>query len=103
MRVEILDEHLGMLAEKSGFPGKQQFPAEVVQVYRRRLFQIKNAGTVQDLRNYKSLHFEKLAEKRYKGKYSIRLVQGFRLIFQISKDEKKVDIILIEEISNHYQ
>lgn len=102
MKVVIQDEHLGVLAEQKELLGKQRFPSEVVTMYKRRLIEISAAKNVQDLRARKALHFEKLKEPRYKGKYSIRLNKAYRLILSIDKDEMNIEIIIIEEINNHY-
>lgn len=101
MDVQFQDEHLGMLAKQQKQHGKTKFPAEVVKSYKRRLAQISAAKDTQDLRAIGSLHFEKLSEKKYEGKYSIRINKAYRLIFQILKDNL-VEIILVEEITNHY-
>ena len=51
----------------------------------------------------KSLHFEKLKESKYKDKHSIRLNKSYRLILQISQDESMLEVVIIEEINNHYK
>ncbi|WP_419788780.1 hypothetical protein HDF24_25970 [Mucilaginibacter sp. X4EP1] len=49
------------------------------------------------------MHFEKLKEKKYEGKYSIRLNKAYRLIFRIENETgSRIEIVCIEEISNHY-
>jgi toxin HigB-1 len=103
MQVQFDDHFLGEVASKTGYPGKLPFPVEVAAKFKHRIFQIKNARSTRELRNIKSLHFEKLKEKKYEGKYSIRINQAYRIIFRIIDDESgKIEIICIEEISNHY-
>lgn len=99
MQVIIHDRFLGEVANQTN--GKLPFPNEVAIGFRMRLSQIKQAQSTQDLRNLKSLHFEKLKEKRYENKYSIRINKSYRIIFHIDIN-KGVEIIGIEEISNHY-
>jgi proteic killer suppression protein len=99
MQVIIHDRFLGEVANQTH--GKLPFPSEVATVFRMRLNQIMQAQSTQDLRNLKSLHFEKLKEKRYKDKYSIRINKSYRIIFRIDINNG-VEIIGIEEISNHY-
>lgn len=99
MQVIIHDRFLGEVANKTH--GKLPFPVEVATVFRMRLNQIVQAQSTQDLRKLKSLHFEKLKEKRYKDKYSIRINKSYRLIFNIDINNG-IEIIGIEEISNHY-
>ncbi|MBB5437276.1 proteic killer suppression protein [Pedobacter sp. AK017] len=102
MKVIIHDEYLGILAEQTALTGKQKYPAEVIIKFKMRINQISQASNTQDLRAIKSLHFEKLKEARYKDKYSIRLNKAYRLIFAIGKDEQTLEIVIIEEINNHY-
>jgi proteic killer suppression protein len=99
MQVKIYDDFLVEVA--TGTHGKLPFPSEVAIGFRKRLVQINQAESTQDLRNLKSLHFEKLKGKRYEDKYSIRINQSYRIIFHIDK-HNGVEIIGIEEISNHY-
>ena len=67
-----------------------------------RINQISQASNTQDLRAIKTLNFEKLKGARYRDKYSIRLNKAYRLLFSIGKDGKTVEVIIIEEINNHY-
>ncbi|RZJ48588.1 MAG: hypothetical protein EOO44_20770 [Flavobacterium sp.] len=100
MKIKFVDEYLGILAESKS-TGKRKYPEEVEQAFKKRIFQIKQANGTQDLREIKSLHFEKLKEKRYLGKYSIRINKAYRLIFIITKEER-LEVMEIEEINNHY-
>lgn len=102
MKIIIQDEYLGVLADQTPLTGKQKYPAEVIIKYKMRINQISNIANTQELRAIKSLHFEKLKEARYKDKYSIRLNKAYRLIFAIGKDEQALEIVIIEEINNHY-
>jgi toxin HigB-1 len=103
MIIIIEDHFLGEVANSGKAHGKSPYPEEVLTAFKKRLFQINQAVNTADLRNNKSLHFEKLKEKRYQGKYSIRLNIAYRLIFRIEKPESdKMEIICIEEITNHY-
>ena len=101
MTIKFKESYLEELSKDQTLTGKQHFPEEVVRKFKQRIFQIKNAKSTLDLRNTKSLHFEKLKEKRYENKYSIRLNETYRIIFGIDKTER-VEIILVEEISKHY-
>jgi proteic killer suppression protein len=94
-------DFLEELSKDQAPTGKQRFSEDVVKKFRQRIFQMKNAKSTFDLRNIKSLHFEKLKEKRYENKYSVRLNEAYRIIFGIDK-QGSIEIILIEEISNHY-
>ena len=101
MIIKFKEVYLEELSKDQAPAGKQRFSADVVKKFKQRIFQMKNAKSTFDLRNTKSLHFEKLKEKRYENKYSIRLNEAYRIIFGIDK-QGNVEIIMIEEISNHY-
>lgn len=103
MQVIIEDRSLGEMASYN-WSGKASYPTEVIKAFRKCLSKIKSAKNTIDLRAIKSLHFEKLKGKKYEGKYSIRLNISYRLIFRIENLESsgKIEIICIEEISNHY-
>lgn len=101
MKVIIQDEHLGVLAENKPV-GKSKFPVEVVKSFKKKLAIIKAAPNSNTLRAMGSLHFEKLEEKRYEGKHSIRLNQSYRMICNLDKEES-LEVLIIEEISNHYK
>ena len=103
MEVIIEDHFLGEVANYNKVSGKSPFPDEVIKVFRKRLYQIRQAKNTADLRAIKSLHFEKLKGKKYEGKYSIRLNISYRLIFRIENNEiSRLEIMYIEEINNHY-
>ena len=100
MEIKFVDEYLAILAQNKS-TGKKKYPEEVEIAFRKRIAQVKQANGTKDLRAIKSLHFDKLKEKRYLGKYSIRITIAYRLIFMITKDER-LEIMEVEEISNHY-
>jgi len=104
MQVKIEDSFLGEVVNSDKVYGKSPYPIEVLNAFRKRVFQIKSARNTADLKNIKSLHFEKLREKKYEGKYSIRLNMSYRIIFRIETYEgnNRLEIICIEEINNHY-
>ncbi len=103
MQVIIEDRFLSDVANYQKVYGKSPYPDEVLKAFKKRVAQIKQARTTADLRQIKSLHFEKLKGKKYEDKYSLRLNISYRLIFRIENNEiSKLEIILIEEINNHY-
>jgi plasmid maintenance system killer protein len=103
MHVKIEDHFLGEVANYDRIPGKSPYPDEVIKAFKKRLFQIKQASSTADLRTIGSFHFEKLREKKYEGKYSIRLNKAYRLIFRIENETgSRIETICIEEINNHY-
>src|SRR5690606_31703062 len=98
MHVVIEDEYLVKLV--NGVRQKPKYPNSVEHKFVIRINQIRAAENENYLRGIKSLHFEKLSCDRL-GKYSIRVLDGWRIIFRIDKEEIK--ILIIEELSNHYK
>lgn len=103
MRVIIEDVYLANLFDNGKSIGKPKFNVEVERGFVKRVMQISSATNTNDLRNIKSLHFEKLSGN-LEGKYSIRVNIGFRIVFRIEKDgnNTRLEIICIEELNNHY-
>jgi proteic killer suppression protein len=102
MKLLIEDHFLGEVAKGNPI-GKSPYPIEVLKAFKKRVFQIQQAKNSADLRQIKSLHFEKLKGKEYEHKCSIRLNIAYRIIFRIDENESdKIEIICIEEINNHY-
>lgn len=99
MNFEFASKHLMELYTENKGAGK--YPAEVVELYRRRVRHIEAADNEQDLRHPTSVHFEKLRSKKYEGKSSMRLNQAWRLILSV-EERKDGKYVLIHEITNHY-
>jgi len=103
MRVIIEDEYLKALFVNGHSVGKPRFNKEIEEKFIKRVIQIEQAANTNDLRALKSLHFEKLSGN-LADKYSVRINDAFRIILRIEKDGNniRVEIIYIEELSNHY-
>lgn len=100
MQIIIEDDYLEWVIRNGKETGKPKFPREVISGFLRRIAQMKSAKDSNDLRAIKSLHFEKLSGTR-KGRYSIRVNKGWRIIFRIDNNER-IEILAVEELSNHY-
>jgi proteic killer suppression protein len=103
MKVEFKNEYLKylFLMPIEEMKGKQDFAVTIIKQYQskvRLLFNIKN---VEELRKFKGLNFEYLKGDR-KGKCSLRLNDQYRMIFE-QLNENEITIILINEISKHYE
>lgn len=98
MNIVIEDEYLVRVIK--GVRQKPKFPVNVERKFVMRINQIKAAENENYLRSIKSLHFEKLRGD-LSGKYSIRVLDGWRIIFRIEKEEIKV--LVVEELNNHYK
>ena len=69
--------------------------------YIKKIAILKNARDERDVRVVKSLHFEKLNNYQW-GMYSIKINEQRRIVLDI-KTENGIKVILIKELSNHYQ
>ncbi len=80
--------------------GAARYPPEVVDAFFDKVAVIRAARDENDLRAFKSLHFEKLqGERGLHGERSIRLNRQFRLILRLETDAqgRLVCIISIED------
>ncbi|RQP15904.1 MAG: addiction module killer protein [Parapedobacter sp.] len=100
MQIIIEDDYLEGVIRNGKETGKPKFPREVISGFLRKIGQMKSAKDSNDLRAIKSLHFEKLSGTR-KGRYSIRVNNCWRIIFRIDNNER-IEILAVEELSNHY-
>ncbi|QEM06318.1 hypothetical protein DIU31_023380 [Mucilaginibacter rubeus] len=103
MNVIIEDDYLADLYAGVGVKGKPRYSEDIIRGFRKRVTQMKNAKDSNDLRNLKSLHFEKLSGN-LRGKNSIRVNDAFRIIFRLESDgtNERLEIIMIEDLNNHY-
>jgi len=99
MRLEFDDDDLRRLYEEPDFVIKQ-FGSDLTKAYRKKVGFLIAAESELDLRNYKSLHYEKLSGDRA-GQHSIRLNKQWRLLLQVQTDEQGRLLIIIEIIDYH--
>jgi proteic killer suppression protein len=81
--------------------GKRKYPAEVVKQYKKRIQLLVAINKLEQLRPFKGLSFEFLKGDR-KGQCSLRLNNQYRLIFS-PVDKNTIQVILVNEISKHYE
>ena len=84
-----------------GIRGKRKIPQEVIKQYKKRIQLLIAIQKLEELRPFKGLNFEFLKGDR-KGQCSLRLNDQYRLIIT-PLDENKVQVLLINEISKHYE
>lgn len=103
MKVIYKDRYLEQIAKEKP-KGKPKYSEEVIKKYRLRIGSIISAKDTAELREIKSLHFERLAGNK-SGLYSIRVDKRYRLEFSIDKEGTVLveEIIVIEKMSNHYK
>lgn len=78
--------------------GATRLPVSVIQSARRKLTVLRAAIDDRSLRNWKSLHYEKLKGDR-EGQRSIRINEKYRMIFELDEktDPQTIKILAIED------
>lgn len=97
MDVRYADQRLAAVeTERAAIDTK--LPISVIQAYRRKLVVIKAAPDERTLRNWKSLHYEKLSGDR-EGQRSIRINDQWRVVFTIETDcqPNRITVLSIED------
>lgn len=103
MRVDFKTEYLAYLytTPLDEIKGKHGFSKDIIKQYKKKIQLLINVNTIVQLKQFKGLNFEFLKGNR-KGECSIRLNDQYRLIFE-QKSEKEITVILVNEISKHYE
>ncbi|MFY9309798.1 MAG: type II toxin-antitoxin system RelE/ParE family toxin [Bacteroidia bacterium] len=81
--------------------GKRKIPTEVIKQYKKKVQLLLAINKLEQLRPFKGLNFEFLKGDR-KGQCSIRLNDQYRLLIT-PMDEGTVQVVLVNEISKHYE
>lgn len=103
MTVKFSNEYLEKVFLNNPVKGKPVYSSEVIIQFKKTILKIRNAESTIELRQQKGLHFEALKGNK-KGLYSVRVNKQYRIEFKIENDViTLVEIILIEDLSNHYE
>jgi proteic killer suppression protein len=94
MEIVFQDAHLALIESEAA--GGTRLPVAVIKAARRKLTVLRAAIDDRSLRNWKSLHYEKLKGDR-EGQRSIRLNDQYRMIFVLSEEEPLTATILAIE------
>ncbi len=96
MDIVFADPILALIETEAA--GQTKLPVPVIKSVRRKLTVIRAAPDDRALRNWKSLHYEKLKGDR-DGYRSIRVNEKYRIVFSLDEDTKPptVTIIAIED------
>lgn len=96
MRIVFADAELAMIETDEA--GATRLPVGVIKSARRKLTVLRAAIDDRSLRNWKSLHYEKLKGDR-EGQRSIRLNEQYRMVFKLDEETepKTITIIGIED------
>ena len=77
----------------------------LVNQFAKTVTKLRAVDEIEQLMQFAGLNYEKLSGNR-KGKSSVRINEQYRLIFQeVASDEPphKIVVLIIEEVSKHYQ
>ena len=103
MIIKFNNPYLSKLYSNEVGKGKPVFSLEVVKKFKQKILLLSQLENTKILREFKSLHFESLKGEK-KGLHSIRINKQYRLEFKNEKDRVSIiEIILIEELSKHYE
>jgi proteic killer suppression protein len=96
MDVEFADKALASI--ETDDPSPTRLPVAVIKAARRKLVVLRAATDDRALRNWKSLHYEKLKGDR-EGQRSIRINDKYRIVFKLDNEAKpqKATILAIED------
>lgn len=96
MDIEFADPDLAAI--ETAEAGRTGLPVPVIRAARRKLTVLRAATDDRVLRNWKSLHYEKLKGDRA-GQRSIRVNEKYRIVFKLDSDTEpqKATILAIED------
>ena len=98
MEVEFRDSKLALI--ETSRAAETKLPLSVINSARRKLFLIRAAPDERTMRNWKSLHYEKMTGAR-KGERSIRLNDQWRMSIDLDDSRSPAKVVVLE-ITNHY-
>lgn len=96
MDIVFADRNLGLVETEDA--GLTKLPVAVIKSVRRKLTLIRAAPDDRALRNWKSLHYEKLKGDR-DGQRSVWVNEKYQIVFLLNEDTKPptVTIVAIED------
>ena len=98
MDVEFADDESDRLETDLRFDAG--LPLGAVRGYRKVIGWIRAAQDERDLRQMRSLHFEKLRGDR-SHQYSMRVNNQYRLIAEVGKSDGRSKVVLVEIVDYH--
>ena len=98
MDVEFRNPKLALV--ETDRAAETRLPVSVIQSARRKLIVIRMAPDERTLRNWRSLHYEKLVGDR-KGQRSIRLTDKWRMVFDLDESRNPPKITVLEITDYH--
>lgn len=104
MVVKFNNAYLQKVYEGKSLGKKPRFNEDVVLRFKKTVLMLQYAESITELKKFRGLNFEKL-KGDFKGYYSVRVDIQYRLILSVEKSGSLVisDIIVIEDLTNHYR
>ena len=103
MIVQFNNIYLQKIYEDKRVAGKPRYSQDVVIKFKKTVLMLQNTESVKELRKFRGLNFEAL-KGDFKGFFSVRVDLHYRLILSVEKDSVIVtDILIIEDLTKHYQ
>lgn len=96
MRIVFADPTLALI--ETSRAGETRLPVAVIKSARRKLTVLRAASDDRSLRNWKSLHYEKLKGDR-EGQRSIRINDQYRMVFTLDEEPEPqiIEVLTIED------
>ncbi|MGQ0737733.1 MAG: type II toxin-antitoxin system RelE/ParE family toxin [Bacteroidota bacterium] len=103
MIIQFNNAYLQKIFEGKQTTGKPRYSQDVILKFKKTVLMLQNTGSIKELRKFRGLNFEAL-KGDYKGYYSVRVDLQYRLILRVEKDSVVItDVLIIEDLTNHYQ
>lgn len=103
MIIKFNNVYLQHLYEARRVAGKPKFSKEVILKFKKTVLMLQHTESIKELRKFRGLNFEAL-KGDHKGYYSVRVDLQYRLILSIEKDQLVItDVLMIEDLTNHYR
>lgn len=99
MKIVFADKKLALIDTDRA--GETQLSIGIIKSARRKLVVLRAAVDDRSLRNWKSLHYEKLKGDR-EGQRSIRVNDQYRMIFELDETTEPEPTITILEIKDYH-
>ena len=93
MRIVFADEELALIETSQA--GETRLGVSIIKSARRKLTVLRAAVDDRSLRNWKSLHYEKLRGDR-EGQRSIRLNDQYRMVFELDEETEPQTITILK-------
>jgi proteic killer suppression protein len=96
MEIEFADPALAKIETEQA--GETRLPVAVIKSVRRKLNVLRAAPDDRTMRNWKSLHYEKLKGDR-EGERSIRINKQYRMVFRLDSetDPQTITVLAVED------